>query len=188
MFRCLFLLIFTVMFTSMLCAQSKMAKEKTAPIYELEAGYQVGGSGSLYFFTYNSGINFNIGVGKQIKEDVGLTGSIGVEKNLEGILYPLAINLKKYFGKKSNHYFLGQVGYSWGNGENESSAFSYYGGPLAGIAYGMNLMRIKKLMVYTQLGYKLRRTEVRFQAFDTTEIISNKLDNHFLALQFGLQF
>ena len=177
--------------TSLLYAQTNMSSsdlEKSKLIYEFEVGYQVGGSGSAYFFTYNSAINFNVAVGKQIREDVGLNGSIGLENNLDGILYPLALNLKKYFGANHNSYFLGQVGYAWGNGNNESAAFSYHGGALAGIAYGMNLIEIKGTKIYAQLGYKLRRTELRFQAFDSSETIINKLDNHFLALQFGVQF
>ncbi len=190
-YRYLVCLIYLVGYSSLLCAQTNTSSDtikNNGLIYELEVGYQVGGSGSVYFFTYNSGFNFNIAVGKQLREDVSLTGSIGVENNREGILYPLAVNLKKNFGKKHNSYFLGQAGYAWGSGDNESSAFSYHGGPLAGIAYGMNLLKIKQAKIYAQLGYKLRSTDIRFQAFDDTELISNKLDNHFLALQFGVQF
>jgi len=191
MHKYLICLILMLIHAGILNAQSSKtndSSQKTGLIYELEAGYQVGGSGSAYFFTYNSGFNFNIAVGKQLREDISLTTSIGTEKNNDGVLYPLAINMKKYFGSNLSQYFFGQVGYAWGNGDSESSAYSYHGGPLAGIAYGMNLLEINAIKVYAQLGYKLRRTDLRFQAFDDSEIVSNKLDNHFLALQFGVQF
>ena len=187
----LFSLIISIVCPFGLHAQHFDPIEDTTPkrlVHEIETGFFVGGSGSVYFFTYNSALSLSVATGWQLQEDVTLMGAIGIEQNLEGTLYPLTANLKKYFGERNNQFATLQAGYSFGSGENENSSFGYGGGLAAGLSYGHNLVRIKTSKIYAQMGYKLRQTNLTFQPFDGSGTINDKLDNHFLALQLGIQF
>ncbi len=172
-------------------AQSISPDEDDTPlplIHEIETGFYVGGSGTVYFFTYNSALSLSLATGKHIGEHATLMGSVGIEKNIEGTLYPIAANLKRYFGKRKNQFVAFHVGYGFGSGENENSSFAYGGGPLGGLAYGINVLRIKQTKVYAQIGYKLRQVNLSFQPFDGSDTVNDKLDNHFIAFQLGIQF
>lgn len=167
---------------------STVENTPTKLIHEVEVGYYVGGSGTVYFFTYNSALSLSLATGWYPKDDVAVTGAIAIEQNIEGTLYPLTANLKKYFGEHTNQFVALHAGYSFGSGENENSSFEYGGGPAGGITYGINVLRIKQSKIYAQIGYKLRQTNLSFQPFDGSDIVSDKLDNHFLAFQLGVQF
>lgn len=172
-------------------AQAEDQTEAPTParlIHEVQLGYFVGGSGTVYFFTYNSALSASLSTGWYLKENVALLGSLGIEQNIEGTLYPLTANLKKYYGTHKNQFVTLQAGYAFGSGENENSSFAYGGGPAGGIAYGINVLRIKQTKVYAQIGYKLRQTKLSFQPFEGSDIVSDRLDNHFLAFQLGVQF
>jgi hypothetical protein len=163
-------------------------KESSPLIHEIETGFFVGGSGTVYFFTYNSALSLSLATGANIGEHASLMGSVGIEKNIEGTLYPIAANLKRYFANRKNQFVAFHMGYGFGSGENENSSFEYGGGPLGGIAYGINVLNIKGTKVYAQIGYKLRQVNLRFQPFDGGDLVNDKLDNHFIAFQLGVQF
>ena len=184
--RFLVLLLVCTFSTSDIFAQA--VKESSTLTYQAEIGYFVGGTGTVYFFTYNRGLSAKLAVGKSVTEDVLISGSIALEDNQEGRLYPLLANLKKSFGKDTNQFVNFQAGYAWGSSENQNDDFEYQGGVAAGLSYGVNLLSIKETDVYAQMGYRLRQSIVTFQAFEGGKSVSSNLDNHFVALQLGVQF
>ena len=132
----------------------------------METGYFFGVSGTTHFFSFVSALNFNLAAGKHIKDNAILSGAIGLEKNRDGTLYPFTANFKRYFGDNSNQYASLQIGYAFGNGDSQNPGFEYQGGVAAGISYGLNLFRIKNAKIYSQIGYKLRRSTISFESFD----------------------
>ena len=172
-------------------AQNKVSQAAPANsgrlIHEIEGGYFVGGSGSVYFFTYNSGLSLSYSTGWKLNDDVSLSGTIGIEQNIEGTLFPLLAKFKKDLGKRKNQFLSLHGGYALGSGEDENSSFKYGGGLAGGIAYGVYLFKFKKIKMFSELGYKLRQVNLKFEPFDGGGTTTNKLDNHFLRLQIGFQ-
>lgn len=181
------ILIFVFSVCTMVCVSAQNQQPKPL-IYELVGGYMVGGSGVVYFFTYNSAIHLSLGVSKALSENTTAGLSVGLEKNKEGVLYPLTAKVKKTFGKKSGQFVDLQAGYAFGNGSSQNDNFEYDGGAVISLAYGIFLLDINSTKLYTQLGYDLRRTNVSFQPFEGSDLVTKQIDNHFLGLKLGLQF
>lgn len=183
--KLILIFIFSVCTMVSVSAQTQQPKPL---IYNLVGGYMVGVSGNLYFFTYNSALHLSLGVSKEVSESTAVGANLGIEKNKDGILYPLTGKFKKKFGKKADHFVDLQAGYAWGRGNSQNENFEYDGGLVLGLAYGIYLLDINTVKVYTQLGYDLRRTNVSFLPFEGSELVSNQIDNHFLGLKLGFQF
>ncbi len=195
--KLLFFLLLLILANSINAQHRDTSKENTnklienAPIeliYEIETGYFIGGSGTVYFFTYNAALGLSFATGWELQDDVTLLGAVAIEKNLEGTLFPVTANLKKHFGKSKNQFATIQAGFAFGSGENENSGFNYGNGLVAGLSYGLNLLHINNAKIYAQLGYKLRRTNLSFTPFIGSDSVNNILENHFVAFQVGVTF
>jgi len=171
-------------------SQSAQAQESYdhSFVHEVSVGYQVGGSGNTYFFTYNSALQMALSTGKNIAENVLLAGRVGIENNKEGTIYPLAIQLKKSFGKNAKQFLQLHTGYSHGSSSNTNTNYKYRGGALAGLSYGLDLAKIGGNKIFASLGYHLRRSKVIYKPFDSSAQVITPIDNHFLGLDMGFQF
>ena len=174
----------------LLCIGSLSAQKNatTGFVYETSVGYMVGGSGDTYFFTYNAALQASFAAGKNLTDKVILAGKVGIENNKEGIIYPLAIQLKKSFGKKSNQFLQLHAGYGLGSNNHTNENYKYRGGALAGLAYGLDIVQLGQHKIYASLGINLRRAKVVYQPFESSREVISTVDNHFLGLEIGFQF
>lgn len=164
---------------------SSMKKEH---ITRVEGGLAVGGSGSVYFFAYNSGQYFQVSHGVRLNERSVISLAAAFESYSSGNLLPLSFYADRNFGKRSNQILKIHVGYSFGFANRANNNYQHKGGLAGGINYGWYLFKRPNVRMFTTFGYSFRRTVLVYSPFENRPQIRNRLDNHFLGINAGFEF
>lgn len=162
--------------------------EKKQRITRLEGGISVGGSGSVYFFTYNSGSNFQAMHGVQLTDQSAVLLGIGVEKYVIGTLLPLTVQVDQNLGRRNRQIFKIHGGHAFEFSNNADTNYQQKGGLAAGIDYGWYLFKRPKMRLYTTFGYRFRRTVLVYKPFANNPEIRNYTNNHLIGINGGVEF
>lgn len=168
--------------------ETAMTSPKMSHLTRLEGGTSVGGSGSVYFFTYNGGSHFQVAHGVRVNSYSAVLAALGLEVYETGTLLPLTIQADRNFGKRGRQLLKVHGGYAFEFSNHADTNYRQQGGLAAGMEYGWYLFKKPKLGLFTTVGYRFRRSVLVYQPFANSPEIKNNTNNHFISLNAGIEF
>lgn len=154
----------------------------------LSGDYKIGGTGDVYFFTYNGGLGFSAAQGYRISERFSLAGEISFEQLKDANLLPLTLAAEHHFGKKRKRFLKIHLGYAFGFTNGVYENYGVGGGLATGADYGFYLLKTENIRLLASFGYHFRRSGLKYRPFTGGAEIHDRLDNHFVSLRTGIEF
>lgn len=154
----------------------------------LEGGISVGGSGSVYFFAYDSGVHFQMAHGLCLDERSNILAAAAYENYRDGNLLPLTLQADRTFGKNAHQLLKIHAGYAFGFNHGADTNYDYRGGAAAGAEYGWYLWKGKKMRLFMLFAYRFRRNAIVYRPFENAQSIRNRRDSHLLGINAGIEF
>ena len=154
----------------------------------LSGDYKIGGTGDVYFFTYNGGLGFSAARGYRFSDRFSLAAEVSFEQLKDANLLPLTLTAARHFGKKRKRFLQLHLGYAVGFTNGVYENYSVGGGIATGADYGFYLFKGEKMRLLASFGYHFRRSRLTYRPFAGGSEIHDRLDNHFVSLRSGIEF